>query len=187
MIVRCQYYSDSQAQCRLDQGHAPQQHEDEQGNGRDGKWVLFRPEWGAYHMAAARLASTRGSCDRKQVGAVIVKGNRHLATGYNGSPAGAMTCEQAGHQLTTFADGSVSCVRTVHAEINAILQCAKFGVETRASTIYVTAGPCLACLNAIIQAGIVKVVFAAQPDKHWARGVDLAELALRAGVAWVST
>jgi len=137
-------------------------------------------------MAAAWLASTRGNCDRKQVGAVIVRDNRHLATGYNGAPSGSPTCEQEGHQLVTFEDGSTSCVRTVHAEVNAIAACAKFGIQTRGSTMYCTAGCCLGCLNAVIAAGINKVVFATPVQKHWGKGVDLADLALKAGVAWVS-
>lgn len=176
MIVRCQYTHPSRGQCQLEQGHQTAHPPD---------FVNVRPDWGEYHMAAAHLVSTRGNCDRRQVGAVLVRDHRHLATGYNGAPSGSPTCEQEGHQLVTFEDGSNSCVRTIHAEVNALTQCAKYGIATRGSTMYVTAGPCLGCLNACIACGVVKIVFATPVAKHWGRGVDLADLALRAGVAWV--
>jgi dCMP deaminase len=113
-----------------------------------------RVSWDEYFMNIAREVSTRSTCDRKFVGAVIVRDKSILATGYNGSIRGLPHCDEDGHLME---DGH--CVRTVHAEANAIVQAARNGVRIEASTIYVTASPCWGCFRLIANGGISRVVF----------------------------
>ncbi len=113
-----------------------------------------RGTWDAYFMQIAARVATRATCDRKHVGAVIVRDRAILATGYNGSIRGLPHCEAAGHQIE---DGH--CVRTVHAEANAIVQSARNGVCIDGAAIYVTASPCLGCFQLIANAGVQRIVF----------------------------
>ncbi|UUV99041.1 ComE operon protein 2 [Vagococcus luciliae] len=108
-----------------------------------------RIPWDQYFMAQSLLLSLRSTCKRLSVGATIVRDRRIIAGGYNGSVTGDVHCIDEGCYLV---DGH--CVRTIHAEMNAILQCAKFGVETDGAEIYVTHFPCLQCTKMILQAGI---------------------------------
>src|SRR5690606_16007044 len=125
-----------------------------------------RPDWDEYFLQIARLAATRATCPRRRVGAVLVRDHRVLATGYNGSVHGAPHCDDAGC-LIVIRDGRESCVRTVHAELNAIIQCAVNGVSSVGSTMYCTDFPCVACAKAMVQAGVVRVVYLADyPDAH---------------------
>jgi dCMP deaminase len=117
-----------------------------------------RPDWDAYFLKMAAVCAERATCDRKYVGAVIVRDNHPIATGYNGSPPGLPHCDEAGHLLRE-VDGRPSCHRATHAEQNAILTAARFGHRTEGATIYVTAQPCLNCAKAIITAGIRRVVW----------------------------
>ena len=105
-------------------------------------------------MNIATTVATRATCDRKHVGAVVVRDRSILATGYNGSIRGSDHCDDVGHLML---DGH--CVRTVHAEMNALAQAARNGVTLDGSTIYVTALPCWPCFKVIVNAGIVKVVY----------------------------
>ncbi len=105
-------------------------------------------------MDIARVVATRATCDRKHVGAVIVRDRSILATGYNGSIRGLPHCTDVGHLME---DGH--CVRTVHAESNAIAQAACNGVRIEAASIYVTASPCWACFRLIANSGIQRIVF----------------------------
>ncbi len=105
-------------------------------------------------MNIAKEVATRSTCDRKHVGAVIVRDKSILATGYNGSVRGLPHCDDEGHLME---DGH--CVRTVHAEANAIVQAARNGMRIDGASIYVTASPCWGCFRLIANAGIVKVVF----------------------------
>lgn len=136
-----------------------------------------RPDWPFYFMDIAGRVATRSTCPRRSVGAVIVVNKRILATGYNGAPAGMDHCTDVGCLMM---DGH--CVRTLHAEQNAIIQAAQFGVSTRGAGIYVTSSPCLNCAKAIINAGIVKVWYwQGYPDEIAsgfleAAGVDLEKL-----------
>ena len=114
-----------------------------------------RKDWDDYFMEIAYLISTRATCDRKHVGALIVKDRRILATGYNGSIAAGVHCDEAGHLMV---DGH--CLRTIHAEVNAIAQAAKYGLSIDGSTIYVTAQPCFKCFSIIANSGIEKIVYA---------------------------
>lgn len=108
-----------------------------------------RIPWDQYFMAQSLLLSLRSTCTRLSVGATIVRDRRIIAGGYNGSVTGDVHCIDEGCYLV---EGH--CVRTIHAEMNAILQCAKFGVETDGAEIYVTHFPCLQCTKMILQAGI---------------------------------
>ena len=105
-------------------------------------------------MRIAAEVATRATCDRKHVGAVIVRDRNILATGYNGSIGGLGHCDDEGHMLE---DGH--CVRTIHAEANAIIQAAKNGSGIAAGTIYVTASPCWGCFKMIANAGLVRIVY----------------------------
>lgn len=120
-----------------------------------------RPSWDAYFMQIAHLVKTRATCPRRQVGAVIVKERRILATGYNGAPRGLAHCPPEG-PLHDWPDGCMRaghCIRSLHAEQNALLQAAMIGVPCEGSMIYVTAQPCNMCAKMIINAGITQVVY----------------------------
>ena len=126
--------------------------------------VHRRPTWDDYFLEMAKLAATRSTCPRRRVGAVLTRDDRRtlLASGYNGAIRGAAHCEDVGCLLV---DGH--CVRAVHAELNAILQCAVNGVSTLGASLYSTDFPCVHCAKAIVQAGITRVVFLAPyPDEH---------------------
>lgn len=111
-----------------------------------------RIPWDQYFMMQAVLLSSRSTCERLSVGATIVRDKRIIAGGYNGSVSGDVHCIDEGCYLV---EGH--CVRTIHAEMNAILQCAKFGAATDGAEIYVTDFPCLQCTKMLLQAGITKI------------------------------
>ena len=113
-----------------------------------------RNSWDEYFTAIARVVATRSTCDRKQVGAVIARDKMLLATGYNGSIRGLPHCDDVGHLME---DGH--CIRTVHAEANAIVQAARNGVRVEGADIYVTASPCFNCFKLIANAGLKRIVF----------------------------
>lgn len=105
-------------------------------------------------MSIAKQVSSRSTCSRKHVGALIVKKRMILATGYNGSLRGLAHCDDAGHLME-----NDHCVRTVHAEANAIVQAARAGTSIEAASIYVSASPCFSCFKLIANAGINRIVF----------------------------
>jgi dCMP deaminase len=113
-----------------------------------------RASWDEYFMAIAREVATRSTCDRKHVGAVIVRDKMILTTGYNGSIRGLPHCDDEGHMME---DGH--CVRTVHAEANAIAQAARNGVRLDGGGIYVSASPCFGCFKLIANSGLSRIVF----------------------------
>ncbi|RDY71979.1 ComE operon protein 2 [Halobacillus trueperi] len=115
---------------------------------------MERITWNQYFMSQSYLLKSRSTCQRLAVGAVIVRDKRMIAGGYNGSVSGGVHCIDEGCYVV---DGH--CVRTIHAEMNALLQCSKFGVATEGAEIYVTHFPCLHCTKAIIQAGIKAVYY----------------------------
>jgi len=127
---------------------------------------MNRPNWDEYFIELAKLISKRGTCKRLDVGAVIVKNKRILTTGYSGSPAGLAHCIDVGCLIkkTINEDGTAkeNCLRTTHAEQNAIVQAAMHGVNIEGATMYITDEPCLNCAKMIINAGIKKVI-AARP------------------------
>src|SRR5262245_47086213 len=116
--------------------------------------VSNRVDWHTYFMNIARQVSTRSTCPRKHVGAVIVRDRTILSTGYNGSIRGMPHCEDVG---CVIEDGH--CVATVHAEANAILQAAKNGVSVAGAELYTTASPCWPCFKLIANAGVTRVYF----------------------------
>ncbi|GHV96815.1 cell division protein DedD [Spirochaetia bacterium] len=122
----------------------------------------IRPSWDEYFMEVCNAISKRATCDRGRSGCVIAKDNQILVTGYVGAPAGLPHCDEAGHQLKKMLheDGSVTthCVRTVHAEQNAICQAAKRGIPINGGTLYCRMTPCRTCAMLIINCGIVRVV-----------------------------
>jgi len=135
---------------------------------------LERISWDQYFMAQSNLLALRSTCTRLMVGATIVRDKRIIAGGYNGSVSGSIHCVDEGCYVI---DGH--CVRTVHAEANALLQCAKFGVPTEGAEIYVTHFPCLQCAKQLIQGGI-KTVYYAEDYRNHPYAIELFE---EAGVA----
>jgi len=128
-----------------------------------------RPSWDDYFLAIARIVKTRSTCIRRQVGAVIVKDQRILATGYNGAPREMRHCSEIGcireEQGIPAGERHELC-RGIHAEQNAIVQAAQFGVSIRDATIYCTHFPCVLCAKLLINAGIRRlVVEETYPDK----------------------
>jgi dCMP deaminase len=115
---------------------------------------LARKSWQQYFMDQAELVSSRGTCDRLFVGCVLVKDNRIIATGYNGSVSKTPHCDQVGHLM--YEGG---CKRTIHAEQNALLQCSKYGVATDGATAYCNHYPCPYCMQSLNQAGIKKIIY----------------------------
>ncbi|MFL8887670.1 deoxycytidylate deaminase [Helcococcus kunzii] len=115
----------------------------------------MRRSWEEYFMNIAEIVSERGTCDRAYAGCVLVnKDNRIVSTGYNGSISGNPQCDEIGHKMR---DGH--CIATIHAEINALIYCAKEGISVKNSVCYVTHFPCLNCTKALIQAGISKIIY----------------------------
>ena len=114
-----------------------------------------RPSWDDYFMSIAKIVATRGTCDRLQVGAVLVKDRRIIATGYNGAPPGMPHCDgEGGHQME-----NGHCIRTVHAEENSLLQAAVMGsMSTVGATVYTTHSPCHHCFKALAVAGVTRIV-----------------------------
>ena len=115
----------------------------------------MRKSWNEYFMEITEMVASRSTCDRAFVGCVLVnKDHRIVSTGYNGSVAGNPHCSEVGH---TMRDGH--CIATIHAEMNALLYCAKEGIPVKGCTAYVTHFPCLNCSKALIQAGIEKIYY----------------------------
>lgn len=127
-------------------------------------------------MRIAREVATRSTCDRKFVGAVIVRDKSILATGYNGSIRGLPHCSEEGHLME---DGH--CVRTIHAEANAVIQAARNGVRIDEAGIYVTASPCFNCFKMCANAGIKRISFG-----EFYRDERIFELAQKLGIELVN-
>ncbi len=126
-----------------------------------GSASVGRPSWDSYFLQIAHLVKTRATCPRRQVGAVIVRDRRILATGYNGAPRGLSHCPENGpHQ--DWPNGCMRaghCIRSLHAEQNALLQAAMIGIACDGATMYVTCQPCNMCAKMIINAGIKEVIY----------------------------
>ncbi len=121
-----------------------------------------RPSCDEYFLSLVELVGTRGTCERGRSGCVIAKDKRILATGYVGSPIGTKHCDEIGHEMHTVIheDGKETrhCIRTSHAEINAIANAARFGIALDGATLYCHMTPCYTCAKMIINAGIKRVV-----------------------------
>lgn len=115
---------------------------------------MTRAGWQEYFMDIAKQVATRGTCDRKSVGTIIVKDKTILSTGYNGSVRGMPHCDEIGHIME-----NGHCIATIHAEANAILQAAKNGVSIDGAEIYITASPCWNCFKMMANAGINKIYY----------------------------
>ena len=113
-----------------------------------------RIDWDEYFMNIAKVVSSRSTCDRKFVGAVIIRDKTILSTGYNGSIRKLDHCSQIGHMIE-----NDHCVATIHAEANAIIQAAKNGVCIDGAALYTTASPCWACFKLIANSGIKRICF----------------------------
>jgi dCMP deaminase len=113
-----------------------------------------RASWDEYFMSIAQVVATRSTCQRKYVGAVLVRNRTILSTGYNGSIRGMPHCSDVGHMME---EGH--CVATIHAEANAIIQAARNGVMIEGATNYVTASPCWSCFKQLANAGVTRICY----------------------------
>jgi dCMP deaminase len=113
-----------------------------------------RKTWGEYFMAIAHEVSSRSTCDRKHVGCVITIDRRIVATGFNGSVPGMPHCDDVGHDMV-----NGHCVRTVHAEANAVVQAARFGVKLEGAKVYVNTFPCWPCFKLLAAVNVMAVYF----------------------------
>ncbi|MFT4312857.1 MAG: deoxycytidylate deaminase [Candidatus Woesearchaeota archaeon] len=145
-----------------------------------------RPSWDNYFLQIAQTVGTRSTCDRARIGGggcVITKDNRIMVTGYAGSPPNIPHCDDIGHEMkkVTHEDGSTTqhCMRTTHAEQNAICQAAKLGISIDGGTLYCFMTPCYTCAKLLITAGIKRIV--AQKDYHAAD--DSKKLFRQAGIS----
>jgi dCMP deaminase len=130
---------------------------------------MSRPSWDEYFMQIVDLVKTRSTCLRRQVGALIVKDKRILASGYNGAPAGVSHCDEVGclrEQLKIPSGERHELCRAIHAEQNAMVQAAYSGTSVRGATMYVSLQPCSLCAKLMINAGITKLVYrGSYPDE----------------------
>lgn len=147
------------------------------------KKILYqRPSWDEYFMELANTVSKRATCDRGRSGCVIVKDRQLLVSGYVGSPSGLPHCDEAGHlfRKSIDEDGNITthCVRTVHAEQNAICQAARRGIALDGATLYCRMTPCRTCAMLIINCGIKRVVC----ERKYHAGAESEQLFAQAGV-----
>ena len=142
----------------------------------------IRPSWDEYFMEIANTVAKRATCDRGRSGCVIVRDKQLLVSGYVGSPNGMPHCDEVGHQMkkTIHEDGNVTnhCVRTIHAEQNAICQAAKRGISLEGATLYCRMTPCRTCAMLIINCGIMRVVC----EKKYHAGAESEEMFRQTGV-----
>ncbi len=141
-----------------------------------------RPSWDEYFMELANAVAKRATCNRGRSGCVIVRDKQILVTGYVGSPRGLPHCDEVGHLMkkVEHEDGRVSqhCVRTVHAEQNAICQAARLGIPLENSTLYCRMTPCRTCAMLIINCGIKRVVC----ERKYHDGLESEEMFKVAGI-----
>lgn len=141
-----------------------------------------RPSWDEYFMEIANAVSKRATCDRGRTGCVIVRDRQILVTGYVGAPKGFPHCDEVGHQMkqTVHEDGHITnhCVRTVHAEQNAICQAAKRGISLDGATLYCRMTPCRVCAMMLINCGIKRVVC----ESKYHAGQESEEMFKQAGI-----
>ncbi len=141
-----------------------------------------RPTWDEYFMEVSRTIAKRATCDRGRSGCVIARDKQILVTGYVGSPVGFPHCDEIGHQLkkTVHEDGTITqhCVRTVHAEQNAICQAARLGISIQGGTLYCKMTPCRTCAMLLINCGIVRVVC----ERRYHAGAESEEMFQQAGI-----
>jgi len=132
---------------------------------------LSRPSWNEYFMSITKMVARRSTCLRRQVGAILVKDKRILATGYNGAPSGLRHCEEVGclREDTSIPSGQRhELCRGLHAEQNAIIQAAYHGFSIRGAMLYCTNKPCVICSKMLINAGVRKILYEDGYDDHLA-------------------
>ena len=136
---------------------------------------MNRPSWDEYFMQMAELTAQRSTCLRRQVGAIIVRENHLIATGYNGAPGGLPPCEELGgclrEKLEIPSGERHELCRALHAEQNAIIQAATLGQSIEGATIYITHQPCIICAKMIINAGISRIVIRRGYPDEMSRGM----------------
>ena len=122
----------------------------------------MRPDWDEYFTDMMKTVATRATCDRGKSGCIIVRDKRMVSTGYVGSPSGLPHCDDVGHLMKQVTDDDGTsrshCMRTIHAEQNAICQAARHGISLEGSTLYCKMEPCRVCAMLIISCGIKHVV-----------------------------
>ena len=147
--------------------------------------IMSRPDWDRYFLDLCEAISRRSTCDRGRAGCVIVKDKRIMTTGYAGSPTGLPHCDEVGHDMRRVIDengnASQHCVRTLHAEQNAIIQAARFGIPLDGATLYCRMTPCRTCAMMMINSGIKRAVC----EKHYHADKDTVELFKAAGIELV--
>lgn len=140
----------------------------------------MRPTWDQYYMEMAEMVKKRSTCMRRHVGAVVVKDQRIITTGYNGAPSAMKHCEELGclrNELNIPSGQRHELCRGLHAEQNAIIQGALHGVKVKGSTLYVTLHPCILCAKIIINSGIKRIVYKGDyPDELSAEMLKEAEI-----------
>jgi dCMP deaminase len=142
-----------------------------------------RKSWDRYFLDIVGMVATRATCDRGKAGCIITKNNRIIVTGYVGSPSGLPHCDDIGHLMRKVIDEngleSMHCVRTVHAEQNAICQAARNGISIEGGTLYCKMEPCRTCAMLIINCGIKRVVC----EKKYHKAKDTREMFKDAGIS----
>ena len=146
---------------------------------------LNRPSWDEYFIKLVDEIAQRATCDRGKSGCIIVKDKRILCSGYVGSPPGFAHCDEIGHLLKKVVDDDGTerqhCMRTIHAEQNAICQAAKYGLPLEGTTLYCTMEPCRVCAMLIISVGVQRVV----AKKRYHAASDTQELFVQAGIEFL--
>ncbi len=146
------------------------------------KEKYIRPSWDEYFLEIRKAVAKRATCDRGRSGCVIAKDKQVLSTGYVGAPAGMPHCDDVGHLFkdTIHEDGHRTrhCVRTAHAEMNAITNAAKRGISIDGGTIYCNMTPCRTCAMAIVNGGIKRVVC----ERRYHAGDDAEEMFAATGI-----
>lgn len=132
-----------------------------------------------YFLSLTNIVAARATCDRLWVGCVLVKDGEVLATGYNGAPSGMAECDEIGHLLILGDDGRDHCIRTVHSEINSIMQARKKVPNLLGVTAYISATPCETCLSELLRCGIKRVVCGSVY-----RNAERKEMTARLASAW---
>ncbi len=142
----------------------------------------MRPSWDDYFLGLVDQVASRATCDRGKSGCVVVRDKRIICTGYVGSPSGLPHCDDAGHHLKQMIDEDGTarqhCVRTVHAEQNAIAQAARYGLSLEGTTLYCSMEPCRVCAMLIASSGISRVM----ARRRYHAGADTREILAAAGV-----
>jgi dCMP deaminase len=143
---------------------------------------IKRPTWDEYFIEIARVVGTRSTCDRGRLGCVLVRDKQILVTGYAGAARGLSHCDDVGHQLKTVRHEddheTQHCLRTAHAEQNALIQAARIGVPVKDATLYCGMTPCALCAKMLINAGIKNIVCA----KRYHAGEESEEMFRKLGI-----